>query len=373
MNCTDFFTRRSFIAGSFGAGLLLRPGLGRADGFDGLDVLNTPAVLVRDPAGVFLVAVTRAGNRLVAVGVHGVIVYSDDNGQSWAQAEVPVSVNLTCIRFATPQHGWAAGHYGIILGTTDGGKTWQVQLNGVQVNQLTLEAAQNAAAQPQPDNASPALALAMHRAGVFVKQGPTLPFLSILILGPDKVIVFGSYRMAMLTTDGGKSWVDWSLHIYDRLSHNIYDAEQIGANIYLAGEAGLVFRSTDGGDSFLPTTAAGGVTLFGIMGKSEQLITTYGVAASCYYSADGCKTWNSINLPIQDNLAAGGVLQTGEMVIFAETGAVLGSSNGESFQLVPNVRLPPVFAALEAQNGQLVVVGGTGASTIPIDQLTVKG
>jgi photosystem II stability/assembly factor-like uncharacterized protein len=361
------------IAGSLGAGVSLMPRSGRAGGFNALDPLSAPSIPVRDPKGVFLVAVASAGNRVVAVGEEGVIIYSDDNGQSWTQAEVPVSVNLTCVRFATPLQGWAAGHFGVILGTTDGGKTWQTLLNGLQVNQLTLQAAQAATAQPAADssNAPPGLAFAMRRANAFVAQGPSIPFLSILLLGPNKLIVFGAYRMAMLTTDGGKTWVDWSLHIYDRLSHNIYDAERIGNNIYLVSEAGLVFCSTDDANSFLPTAPAGDVTLFGVMGKNEQLITTFGVAAACYYSPDGCKTWNSITLPIQDNLAAGCILSTGEMVIFTETGSVLGSGDGMNFQLVPNLLLPPVFGALEVQNGQLVVVGGAGASTIPVDQLKI--
>ena len=374
MNFRNSLTRRTMIAASLGAGVSLMPRAGRADGFNPLDPLTSPSISVRNPAGVFLVAVASAGNRLVAVGEEGVIIYSDDNGQSWTQAQVPVSVNLTCVRFATPMQGWAAGHYGVILGTTDGGKTWQTLLNGLQVNQLTLQAAQTATAAPpsgDESNAPPGLAFAIRRADAFIAQGPAIPFLSILLLGPDKLIVFGAYKMAMLTTDGGKTWVDWSLHIYDRLSHNIYDAEQIGSNIYLVSEAGLVFCSTDEGNSFLPLTAAGDVTLFGILGKNEQLITTYGVAAACYYSADECKTWNSITLPIQDNLAAGCILSTGETVIFTETGSVLGSRDGMNFQLVPNLLLPPVFGALEVQNGQLVVVGGAGASTIAVDQLKI--
>ena len=198
------------IAGSLGAGVSLMPRSGRAGGFNALDPLSAPSIPVRDPKGVFLVAVASAGNRVVAVGEEGVIIYSDDNGQSWTQAEVPVSVNLTCVRFATPLQGWAAGHFGVILGTTDGGKTWQTLLNGLQVNQLTLQAAQAATAQPAADssNAPPGLAFAMRRANAFVAQGPSIPFLSILLLGPNKLIVFGAYRMAMLTTDGGKpGWI----------------------------------------------------------------------------------------------------------------------------------------------------------------------
>jgi photosystem II stability/assembly factor-like uncharacterized protein len=364
--------RRSFIGASFGVGLSLMPGLGRAAGFNGLNALSTAAIPVRNPKSTFLVAITNAGNRLVAVGEHGVIIYSDDNGLSWTQAEVPVSVNLTCVKFATPQLGWAAGHFGVILATADGGKSWHMQLSGVQANQLTLEAAQNAVM--QSTNPSPAMPLAMRRANAFIAQGPSLPFLTILILSPQKIIVFGAYRMAMLTTDGGKSWVDWSLHIYDRLSHNIYDAMWVDSNIYLAGEAGFVFCSTDGGDSFLPKTMTGDVTLFGILGESTKSITTFGVAGSCYHSIDACNSWASIALPTQDNLMAGYVLHTGAIVLFSEAGTtILSKDDGSSFQLVPNVTLLPVFDAVEGENSDLIAVGSAGVMRIPTDQLTLKG
>ena len=105
MNFRNSLTRRTMIAASLGAGVSLMPRAGRADGFNPLDPLTSPSISVRNPAGVFLVAVASAGNRLVAVGEEGVIIYSDDNGQSWTQAQVPVSVNLTCVRFATPMQG----------------------------------------------------------------------------------------------------------------------------------------------------------------------------------------------------------------------------------------------------------------------------
>ena len=51
--------------------------------------LSTPAPQVANPSGAELIAITRAGDRLVAGGAHGIIVYSDDNGVTWHQASVP--------------------------------------------------------------------------------------------------------------------------------------------------------------------------------------------------------------------------------------------------------------------------------------------
>src|SRR3978361_900254 len=94
--------RRSMLGGSAALGLFLAPRFGNAeDGPAGFDLLSEPSIQVRFPASVALIAIAKAGNRLVAVGVHGVVIYSDNNGVSWTQAYSPVNVTLTCVGFAT--------------------------------------------------------------------------------------------------------------------------------------------------------------------------------------------------------------------------------------------------------------------------------
>ena len=54
-----------------------------------------------------MLAVAAAGNRLVAVGQRGHIVFSDDRGSTWKQAEVPVATDLVAVTFPTEKLGWA--------------------------------------------------------------------------------------------------------------------------------------------------------------------------------------------------------------------------------------------------------------------------
>jgi photosystem II stability/assembly factor-like uncharacterized protein len=94
-------------------------------------VLSRPALMSPKALGAAMLAVTRAGARLVAVGERGTVLLSDDHGQQWRQAAVPVQVTLTCVAFADERHGWAAGHLGTILHSDDGGQTWRKQLDGI--------------------------------------------------------------------------------------------------------------------------------------------------------------------------------------------------------------------------------------------------
>jgi hypothetical protein len=83
--------------------------------------LLRPALKVARPEQANLMAVARAGNRLVAAGERGLIIYSDDSGQHWSQAQVPVSVTLTALRFANEREGWAVGNMGAGGGGRHGG------------------------------------------------------------------------------------------------------------------------------------------------------------------------------------------------------------------------------------------------------------
>ena len=85
-----------------------------------------------------LLDVVRVGTRIVAVGERGYIVYSDDEGKTWAQSTVPVSQTLTAVTFGSDTTGWAVGHEGIILRTDDGGENWALQLTGYDASRQEL-------------------------------------------------------------------------------------------------------------------------------------------------------------------------------------------------------------------------------------------
>jgi photosystem II stability/assembly factor-like uncharacterized protein len=356
------FGRRVMLAGSLEMGLLLVPAFSNAAPPSGVDALDRAAIKVARPTGVFLVAITRAGNRLIASGEHGVIIYSDDNGTSWTQASVPVDVTITCMQFISPQTGWAAGAFGVILNTTDGGASWQLQLQGLQVNQLTLAAAQAATA---ANSTVPGAPFAMRRANFFVQSGPSKPFLSVLALSPQQVIVFGAYRMTVMTTDAGKTWVDWSLHIYDRLSNNLYAALQLDKTIYVVGEAGLVFASTDGGNSFLPIPTPATATLFGVLAAADGSVTVFGVAGTCLRTTDAGKSWAQIALPTTNNLTSGRVLRSNALLIASEDGSLfMSKDNGATYKSLSGLPNVAIFDLEEAANGNLILVSDTGITSV---------
>jgi photosystem II stability/assembly factor-like uncharacterized protein len=336
----------------------------------GVRALDESAIHVKAPASAFLDAITRAGNRLVAAGQHGIIIYSDDNGITWAQAAVPVNVELTAIAFASPEQGWAVGHYGVILHTKDAGTTWQIQLNGLQANQLTLAAAQSAVAANDP---SPGTPLAEARASHFMSGGADKPFLTIWAQDSQDAIIFGAYRLAMKTTDGGQHWVDWSLHIGDPYSHNLDDVAAVDGQMYIVGETGLIFHSTDGGASFPAVPPPGNATLFGVIGTGDHGVLVFGVAGQAYSSRDAGRSWQPVAFGTSDNLTAAAMLADGSIVVANEDGKLYNSSDhGENFSPL-RIALPmAVFDLVQALSGDLVVVGNGGVLRVPRQDLKLN-
>lgn len=63
------------------------------------DRITEPAVMQESFDNLLLLGLAQAGKRMIAVGEQGVILFSDNQGESWQQAQVPSSVLLTAVHF----------------------------------------------------------------------------------------------------------------------------------------------------------------------------------------------------------------------------------------------------------------------------------
>ncbi len=295
--------------------------------------LTNAAISVLHPTNAYFVTGANAGPRVLAGGQKGLIIYSDNGGQSWHQAKVPFSGTITSIAFASAKVGWATGELGVILKTEDGGENWVKQLDGIAEIALMNTATQAyvAAQEPGSDNAD----RATRRAKILTSQGPDKPFLSLLPISETEIFAFGAYRFAEHSTDGGKSWTDWSMNIDDPVSHNIYDAANINGAYYLVSEASLIFKSTDGGRTFPKLAQPGNATFFGITDTGAGGILAYGVAGEIYLSTDQGKTWTQPNFTGQSNINTISALPGSGLLVAGDAGGGLWISkdHGNSFVL----------------------------------------
>lgn len=330
------------------------------------DLLERPAASSPRANTALLLAITRAGDRLVAVGERGTVLLSDDNGARWRQADaVPVSVALTNVHFADAQHGWAVGHGGVVLHSADGGKTWVRQLDGRQAAQRVLEAAQAAAA----GDAASARRLA--DAQRLVEDGPDKPLLDVHFVDAQRGFVVGAYGLALATEDGGRSWHSIMDRIGDPRGRHLYAIARQGARLLVVGEQGAMFASEDGGASFAPLASPYNGTFFGALLAGDGAVV-FGLRGNLFHQPAPGAAWSKVSTGRGESVIAGTRLADGALVLVDEAGRLLRSSDGGArFEELPASPGPRFTALAEGADKTLVMASVRGPLRLaPIDSST---
>ncbi len=308
--------------------------------------LERPALQVRAPERQVLQTAARAGERIVAVGERGLVVLSDDQGRHWRQArQVPVSVSLTALSFIDAQRGWAVGHGGVILHTTDGGETWTKRADGLALAKLALSEAQQRAAQ-RPGDAGAERALAeAHR---LVDDGADKPLLDVRFADARRGWVVGAYNLFFETTDGGATWHSGSERLDNPRALHLNALVVRGQTMFVVGEQGLLYRSVDGGQRFEAVASPYKGSWFSVALGDDGAVTVGGLRGNAFRSADGGTTWSAIQgLPPVSIVAASA---------WADGGVLLSNQAGQLFTARANARAQPLHVApMPPLNGLLVL------------------
>jgi len=357
-------------------GILALPvfvGVAMAAGVAVRDPIDRPSGLSTKATTLLLTAVARDGDRLVAVGERGTVLTSED-GKQWTQQATPVSVMLTGVRFGRGGVGWAVGHGGVVLRTTDGGRHWTRVLEGVRLAQLVAKAAESRLAASQPGTVeAEAAQRAQQSAQLLIDDGPDKPLLDVLVDDDGTVLVVGAFGLAMATRDGGASWEDWQARIPNPGGSHLYGASKIGDALYLVGEQGLVLRSTDRGISFSAVPPPYKGSLFGITEAGDRGVMVFGLRGHAFLSKDGGGQWQAVKLPTSATINAGTRLKTGATVLATQAGDVLLSvDGGESFHAVPIKTPVPFVGVSQATDGALVLAGVRGITSLPLAPFTAS-
>ncbi|MES2257085.1 MAG: YCF48-related protein [Pseudomonadota bacterium] len=329
-----------------------------------VDPLGRPAPASVHFQQAMLSAVTRAGERLVAVGERGTVLLSDDGGRNWRQARrVPVSVLLTAVRFGSAAKGWAVGHSGVVLRSNDGGETWSTQLDGNAAAALVLKAAQQRAQAGNGDAA--ALAKQVADAQQLVRDGADKPFLDVLADGESGAIVVGAFGLAMRTDDAGKTWRPWQTEVLGARGSHLYGIAKAGNTIFVAGEQGAFFKSGDNGATLAELATPYKGSYFGLTALSASNVVVYGLRGSVFASGDAGANWRPAQLASPASLTAGALLADGSLVLASQAGTLFTSRDqGLSFAAMQQSSPAPIVGIAQARDGGVVIAGARGPARI---------
>lgn len=291
-----------------------------------------------------LTASARAGQRIVAVGAFGNIVYSDDGGE-WRQADsVPTQTLLTTVRFLDDKEGWAAGHDSLILHTTDSGRNWEIVYEDLI-----------------PDGDVPKPILDLH--------------FSDRLHG----IAVGAFSLMLVTQDGGKHWesVDTEA-LRDMLENaglepepNFNAITPLDDGFLIVGELGTLVhyrptgQSTEDSDShwrILKSPYAG--SFFGVKTLASHELLIYGLRGHCYRSEDSGTTWSAIAAETTANIYDALEVGDGDVIAVGAGGTILrlrhGSNNAE---ILPYDGFNGFVSLQNIGGGRLLLFGNAGTES----------
>ncbi|CAH1749510.1 PSII_BNR domain-containing protein [Thauera humireducens] len=373
------------IAGVIGAVSVLAHSEASSVG-KGIDLLNVPALQSEKAARALLLGVATAGSRLVAVGERGIVVTSEDQGQTWSQAQVPVSVSLTAAHFASPTLGWVVGHDGVVLKTEDGGQVWSKLLDGNRANTLVLAdlkarvaELQGAVAEASGDDverlqaALEAMQFRLEDAEAGASFGPARPLLALWFKDERLGFVVGAFGQIFRTDDGGKTWVSLAGALSNPDSLHLNSIIRLkNGTLAVVGERGTIWFSADDGASWTVSEVGYDGHLYGVIQASPDALLAFGFAGNIFRSTDDGNTWTRLDR-VSEKSIVGGLADEGRGVLLVtRNGQVIESADaGESFKLssVKTGRtVASVLPSFIDSGKSLITVGHGGLAMTRLDR-----
>ncbi|MGO4308550.1 WD40/YVTN/BNR-like repeat-containing protein [Pseudomonas sp. KB_15] len=329
-----------------------------------VDVLDLPARVSALAINSPLSGMARAGERVIAVGQRGHILFSDDAGKHWQQAVVPVSADLTAVNFPTATQGWAVGNDGVVLHSTDAGATWKKQLDGRQIGELLIKH-YSALAKAEPGNEQwPLLATEGQR---LLDQGADKPLLDVWFANDKTGYVVGVFNLILRTDDGGQSWTPFQDRTDNPQSLHLNAIASTGDALYIAGEQGLLLKWDDSAQRFNAVSTPYQGSFFGVLGKPGEVLV-YGLRGNVLRSTDGGQSWAALDTGLHVSITAGLIDAHGNYRLFTQGGQMLVSQGtGAQLHLVQQPAPTPVAGAAQSTDGALVLAGSRGARTLSAD------
>jgi photosystem II stability/assembly factor-like uncharacterized protein len=191
-----------------------------------------------------LYAVSAIGSEnLWAAGYFGAIYRTNDGGKNWKKLNGLTDQSIYDISFSDEKNGWAVGRRGFVIHTTDGGDHWELQT---------------------------------------ISRKPEQHLFAVKAINATTAWAVGDWGGRYYTNDAGKTWQDRSFLIsrehpsFKYLSDEELEAFERGDKIYddiflndvyfandthgwMAGEYGHIYRTEDGGETWLRSHIVGTV------------------------------------------------------------------------------------------------------------------
>lgn len=271
-----------------------------------------------------IIVADQAQNTLYAAGERGHVLNSSDGGKTWQQAAVPTQALLTGIDMLDGGQGWAVGHDAVILRTGDQGHTWEMQ---------------------------------------HLAPEEQRPLLDVRFFNEEHGIAVGAYGYYLETTDGGKRWNSRLIHP-DHDFHLNAVSDQPGPVLYIAAEAGNVYRSRDRGANWTVLRPPYEGSFFDIAALEKDGVLVAGLRGKVFYSQDAGDSWQQVRSNVSASLNTIEIIDSRRFLVAGHSGVLmLGDVERGEMYLHRFDDRKAISDLILLQNNHVLVVGEFGART----------
>lgn len=311
----------------------------------------------------------------IAVGAFGTILTRQGN-EDWQQQSVPTSVLLTAAHYVDANTIWVSGHDGVLLLSEDAGQSWTRMLDGYELLEKELvwleerEAYLSAAMENAEDEEEAfeyeflldELSFQVQATEVQQDVGPTKPLFDVHFIDQSHGFAVGAYGLVLETRDGGSQWAVVS----ERLENpTAYHLNKIVANedgdIFIIAEAGQLFRSDDEGQTFELLDSPYHGSLFGGLFDQQGRLWIYGLRGNVFVSSDNGDSFDEVEANTRYNLNSGTMMADGTIVLAGHSGTLLfidpQTLEAERHEHSSNV---PLSGVLQHAGNELTLTGRSG-------------
>ena len=262
-----------------------------------------------------------------SVGDNGVILYTTDAGDTWEEQTSGVDIGLNAVTFLDTQNGWAAGDHEAILHTTNGGTSWSLQhwsnSGTIGINSLTFfdlntgwGVGSNQTVFHTTDGGA---SWSESTVGIVASS-----YLSVSFASATLGFIVGTSGVILRTSDGGTTWTQ----VASGVLGNLNDVEMQNTFVgWICGDAGVYLKTINGGLSWSMSIIGDGFN-FNSLARVGAKVWMVGELGKIYHSTNSGQVWSPVDAG--SRLSANWIDAPSDSVICAvgQTGLIMRSTNG---------------------------------------------
>jgi photosystem II stability/assembly factor-like uncharacterized protein len=311
-----------------------------------LPPIKPSSLVIRSWEELFGVAIKPGSSDCYVVGTAGLLLVSNDGGKTWTRHRLNEGrvgnhlhqdLDLYAISFGPGgKEGWIVGEQGLILHTSDGGDTWQVQHSKATTQLLSVAAVTDKEVSAVGDHGT----LIWSNDGGQSWEMTTLnnlTFYSVAFTDPNNGWVVGEFQTILHSGDGGKTWqvqrggkvADFTVPPY------FVVVPQNDNNVIVAGQSGVYAATKDGGktwqDGKLPSERSIYGATIANAASTAGSVWLAGAEGTIFEGVPGAE-WQTKDPTFQDLTAVTSTQHLGIAVGLG--GTIMRTANGENWQLI---------------------------------------